>query len=231
MTGEQPGALLVEFLTLPVDAAPEAIARYAGDYASALSELDGVSTARLYRRVADDIGIANPTPAEDPSRRHDEYLAYYDLRDASLLHDRRFLDLAERLPGIADAPGEPILDRRLYAETPLPAGGGADPDSCGQLLMETSWTVAEEDRPRFDPWYEQEHIPMLMSVPGWLRVRKFERVSGAGSRHFAIHDLASSDVIGHPVQVAAGTTPWRDEVVPLRKDFDRRMYALQRRFD
>ena len=46
----------------------------------------------------------------------------------------------------------------------------------------------------FVAWYRQEHIRMLLEVPGWRRVRLFRQIEGAGPAFMAVHELESPDV-------------------------------------
>jgi hypothetical protein len=154
----------------------------------------------VYRRIADD-GSDPASGAEAP-----ETLRYRDLPEVS---------------SVTLAPTE-----SLYRDRPLRGTNGEDLSVRGPLIMATWWTVAEGGLEEFDEWYEQEHIPTLFRVPGWLRIRRFELVSGDGPTHFAIHDLTDARVFGHPTQRAAATTDWRARVVHLRTLFDRRIYAL-----
>ncbi len=152
----------------------------------------------LYSRVESD--GSDPGPGDGPV----ELLTYLDLSDVS------------DASGWAD----------VFEDWALEGTNDQDLGIRGPMIMATWWDVAPGGLEEFNAWYEQEHIPMLFSVPGWLRIRRFERVSGEGPQFFAIHDLASKEVFGHPIQRAAGSTPWRAEVVHLRTLFDRRIYRL-----
>lgn len=72
---------------------------------------------------------------------------------------------------------------------------------------------ADEDRAAFDGWYEGEHIPLLMQVPGWLRVRRYLVRPGAAGpawTHIALHELRSAAALDRPERAAARDTPRRD---------------------
>src|SRR5215218_10704757 len=73
-------------------------------------------------------------------------------------------------------------------------------------MMEPPAEIEEE----FNDWYDTEHIPERMRVPGFESARRFICVSG-WPRYMAIYDLASPDVLRHEKYLAvsgAGRGPW-----------------------
>ena len=80
-------------------------------------------------------------------------------------------------------------------------------------LYVVAFAVPEEDRAEFDGWYDEEHTPLLMKVPGWLRVRRYRvRPGFAGPpwTHLALHEIESPAVLDAPERAAARDTPRRD---------------------
>jgi hypothetical protein len=78
-------------------------------------------------------------------------------------------------------------------------------------LMPISFDVPHEEIAELESWYDTEHVPMLLTCPDWLRVRRFtvEDCSGANWNRFLLHDLSSVDVFETPEVRAALETPWR----------------------
>ena len=83
--------------------------------------------------------------------------------------------------------------------------------------------TSEQD---FHDWYEQEHIPMLSKVPGWLRSsrwqltdardpRRWEEVQTSNvAKYLALHEVEDADAVYASEQLqAAVSTPWRNEVI------------------
>jgi len=73
-------------------------------------------------------------------------------------------------------------------------------------------------------WYEDEHIPLLSKVPGWLRSTRWELldVKGANmrevdaskvSRFLAVHEWESEEVFGTKESKRATSTEWRERVM------------------
>jgi len=63
----------------------------------------------------------------------------------------------------------------------------------------------------FDKWYDQDHVPILLTDKRWLGVRRFKVVDGAphGYNRLALHYLASRDVLDSEARQRARQTPWR----------------------
>ncbi len=59
------------------------------------------------------------------------------------------------------------------------------------LVMMTD--VADEHEQAFNDWYENEHIPEALSLPGMLSAERY-RVVGEGIRYLAIYRMADSAV-------------------------------------
>ena len=62
----------------------------------------------------------------------------------------------------------------------------------------------------FDEWYDTEHIPERMGVPGFLNAQRWVATDGSRTA-LATYDLTSLDVLEHPaytVRKGDGRTPW-----------------------
>lgn len=190
---------------------------YDEEHAPARLTVPGIRTARRYRDTAAD----------------QDYLAWYDLDSVDVLDTPQYLKLPARasdrerriLPAIA-------LDRRVYQEIPTPEVSRArDWGICGEILLAVWWTPAPGTEEDFNAWYREEHVPLLMKVPGWLRIRRYALLAGGGPRYLALHDLSSQDAFREPAYAEARQTAWRDRLVPERREYDRRLFRLWRRFD
>lgn len=191
---------------------------YDDEHAPGRLTVPGFLTARRYRDLQSEQG----------------YLAYYDVESTSVFDHPLYRKLQQETSPLEREmlSSAQLLDRRVYERlaTP-PETHGDEPDICGDCLLCVWWTPPEPDLEDFHAWYNEEHLPMLMKVPGWLRARRFRLVDGRGPAFVALHDLESERVLNHPAHDAAVNTPWRDRVVQVRKDYDRRLYRLWRRFD
>jgi len=88
-------------------------------------------------------------------------------------------------------------------------------------------------------WYEQEHIPMLLAVPGWRRIRRYRLIGpapvggpgvGPGVGFLSLHELAGPSVLSDPGYRAAVSTPWRDRIVSGALSRERRVLRFRNSF-
>jgi hypothetical protein len=80
----------------------------------------------------------------------------------------------------------------------------------------------------FVAWYREEHIPMLLAVPGWRRARLSRQVEGNGPAFMAVHELESPAVFDQPEYQAASATPWRKRIRESVLRYERNMFELWR---
>lgn len=87
----------------------------------------------------------------------------------------------------------------------------------------------------FNEWYEDEHVPLLSAVPGWLKSTRWILKKKSGwtrqdeegtvqirkeegeedlARYFSIHEWESVGSFSLPEFKLATNTPWRDRVIP-----------------
>jgi hypothetical protein len=81
-------------------------------------------------------------------------------------------------------------------------------DPRGLLLFMTDIEPALEEE--FHRWYEEEHVPERMAIPGFLSARRFRAIEG-GPKYLAIYDLESPAVIESAAYrhiIGAGKSPW-----------------------
>ncbi len=80
------------------------------------------------------------------------------------------------------------------------------------LVMMTD--VPDALEAEYNHWYNEIHLPEVLSLPGVLGGRRF-RVHGEGVRYLALYELASPDVVTSPAYVSwransASTQAWSE---------------------
>ncbi len=65
----------------------------------------------------------------------------------------------------------------------------------------------------FNEWYNKEHLPELLSVPGILSAARYEAVKG-GPQYLACYELESAAVMQTPAFTNRPRTPWGQKVSP-----------------
>jgi hypothetical protein len=95
----------------------------------------------------------------------------------------------------------------------------------GLLLFTTDIDPAHEDE--FHRWYEEEHIPERMAIPGFLSARRFCAIEGA-PKYLAIYDLESQDTLqsaAYRQLIGAGKSPWTKRMESLFNNSRRNVYV------
>jgi hypothetical protein len=96
------------------------------------------------------------------------------------------------------------------------------------LLM--VWTDVPADKEQeFNRWYNEEHIPERMAIPGFLGGARYEAVKG-GPKHLAYYELENVAVLASEAyqKVAKNPTPWTRAIGPqaIGKPFIRNVYTM-----
>ena len=83
--------------------------------------------------------------------------------------------------------------------------------------------IAEEDAEELNRWYEEEHRPEKMALPGYVGMRRFRAFEGAPS-FLAIYELTEPEAAVH---TAPGPPPsdWMKAVMDKWKHWDRSIWV------
>ena len=95
----------------------------------------------------------------------------------------------------------------------------------GLLLFMTDIDPAHEDE--FQRWYEEEHIPERMAIPGFITARRFRAIEGA-PKYLAVYDLESPDVLQSAAYqriIGPGKSPWTKRMESLFANGRRNVYV------
>ena len=95
----------------------------------------------------------------------------------------------------------------------------------GLLLFMTDIDPPHESE--FHRWYEEEHIPERMAIPGFLTARRFQALEGS-PKYLAIYDLESPEVLRSPDyqrMIGPGKTPWTRRMEQLFVNGRRNVYV------
>jgi hypothetical protein len=94
-------------------------------------------------------------------------------------------------------------------------------------------TPSPDSEEEFNKWYDEEHIPMLSVVPGWLSAKRFVLCASnylstgtmaearKAPKYLALHELEDTQVFEKPEYRDATSTPWRTEVMKSLKEKQR----------
>jgi hypothetical protein len=119
------------------------------------------------------------------------------------------------------------FDRRVYSQL---SEAGEPFDGPPPVVLAVALSVPQELEGDLDAWYAEEHIPMLLEVPGWQRIRRFRLTRGTGPDFLSLHEVAGQEVFDAPGYRAAVTTPWRDSIVGAAIGRERRLFGFRNAF-
>jgi hypothetical protein len=93
-----------------------------------------------------------------------------------------------------------------------------------KYLFIVAFDIASDHLEEFHAWYDTEHLPMLIKVPGWIRSRRYKlesfRKLGAAEdplQFIAVHEIDSLDALESGEFKEATSTPWRNRNVGKAK--------------
>ena len=172
----------------------------------------------------------------------------YDLTSAEELSQPPYTKLAEtrserekRIQRDLD-----VLEPRTYelVDAKLPPPSALyDPKKPSRFVLFTSGDVQPGGEDTFARWYDEEHIPMLSALPGWVRSRRFvlkdwRRLGKEGQtnqepppKFLQIHEFESLDAVKDPEQQKLWETPLKADMdkVVTRKDL--RVFTYHRHWE
>jgi hypothetical protein len=79
----------------------------------------------------------------------------------------------------------------------------------------------------YNAWYDEEHLPRLVSVPGVERARRYVADDQLSPRYLTAYDLSIKDAFESPEGLRARKTPWTERMRSRFKNTRRKMCALQ----
>lgn len=188
---------------------------YDHEHGPARLKVPGFRAAHRYRALDD---LAPP------------WLALYELDRPDVIDSPEYQALAATASARDKAIGAGLatLDRRIYEE--LSCDGPGLDGLEGSALLTVALSVPAEAEDDLAAWYTEEHIPMLLEVPGWRRIRRFRLtrdMDAPSPRFLSVHDLAGPEVLEEPGFRAAISTPWRDRVINGALQRERRVFGFR----
>jgi hypothetical protein len=158
------------------------------------------------------------------------WLVVYDLDSPQVLDSPEYKALGTTATEHDRSVGAGLatLDRRIYEE--ISSDGVVSPAGPAPVLLSVALSVPAGAEDDLQAWYTDEHIPMLLEVPGWGRIRRFRLVrgmDGAAPEFLSVHELTGPEVLEEPGYRAAISTPWRDRVVASALRRERRVFGFR----
>ena len=84
------------------------------------------------------------------------------------------------------------------------------------------------DRADYEAWYQQDHLPDRLGVPGFRHARRYRRSGGAGQEYFTFYETASPEVLRSAayLQRLAAPTPWTLRMMPHFRAMNRTVCTI-----
>jgi hypothetical protein len=141
---------------------------------------------------------------------------------------------------------EPAADFQRIVEQPTPWSRrmrklyGENRERMNFRLMRDAGRVTGADAPwlyivhtdipddivdEYNTWYDEEHLPRLVAVPGVVRARRYTATSG-NPRYLTAYELTDPDAFESPEGLKARKTPWTAKMRSLFHNTRRRMCRL-----
>ncbi|HZQ37167.1 MAG TPA: hypothetical protein VFD32_14650 [Dehalococcoidia bacterium] len=194
---------------------------YNGKHVPDLLSVPGFRSGRRFETVEGypGVGLNGALP---------RYLAIYDLDGAAVLQSEPYAAISK--PPVRTDEDRTMLrlfhnaNRAVFEllSEGLGEGGGDPLQAGGQLAVGLVPEPAYDEE--YNAWYDEEHIPYLLRVPGVLRARRFRAIEGE-PRYLALYDLAAPDVRQSDAFAKAADTPWSAR---MRTHCERRVTGLYR---
>jgi hypothetical protein len=192
--------------------------------------LPGFLSARRFSKID---GI----PQEFAIAGEAKYLALYDLAEAGVLQGADYRDLvkeeaARPRDGFEGSISTlPKYARGVYKQIYPEIEEYAVPLT--RFVFVVGHEVPRNKQAEFNAWYNTEHLPALMAVPGFVTGRRFvlseppvvER-GGALAKYLTIYDIENSRTLESATFKQASVSPWSNWV---RSWYTRKMCTLYRR--
>jgi len=129
------------------------------------------------------------------------------------------------------------FDRRVYrliSDDWAPGGDdpAGEPDGLAgpPVVLAVSLSVPPSAEADLAAWYADEHIPALLKVPGWRRVRRYRLLEGGAPTYLALSEVESAAVFEEPAYEASVSTPRRNRLVELAIERERRVFGFHKAF-
>jgi hypothetical protein len=153
------------------------------------------------------------------------YLAWYDTVDETVEPGPEF----QRL--VAEPTPWSRRMRRLYGERRerfnfrLMRDVGRVPAEDTPWLYLVHTDIPDHIVDEYNEWYDKEHLPRLVTVPGVVRARRYTATSGS-PRYLTAYELTERDAFESPEGLKARKTPWTEKMRSLFQNTRRSMCAL-----
>ena len=127
--------------------------------------------------------------------------------------------------GASAEPGPDDGEHRERMSFTLMRDVGHVPETDTPWLYIVHTDIPDDIVDEYNEWYDREHLPRLVTVPGVIRARRYNAVSG-NPRYLTAYELTDRDAFESPQGLQARKTPWTAKMRSLFYNTRRRMCRL-----
>lgn len=154
-----------------------------------------------------------------------KYLAWYDTVDETIEPGPDFQRIvANPTPWSQRMRG--FWEHRERMNFRLMRDVGEEPGEDAPWLYIVHTDIPDHIADEYNEWYDAEHLPRLVTVPGVLRARRYNQVSGPGPQYLTAYELTGPEIWESPAAHKARKTPWTEKMRSLFQNTRRSMCQL-----
>jgi hypothetical protein len=155
-----------------------------------------------------------------------KYLAWYDTADEGVETGPDFQRIASHPTPWSQRMRRFYGDNRERMNFRLMCDVGRVPEQDTPWLYIVHTDIPDHIVDEYNAWYDREHLPRLVTVPGVVRARRYTAVSASGPRYLTAYELNDRDAFESPAGLQARKTPWTAKMRALFQNTRRRMCRL-----
>ena len=154
-----------------------------------------------------------------------KYLAWYETTNESIEPGRGFQSIVERPTPWSQRMRKLYGEQRERMNFRLMRDVGRVPDEDTPWLYIVHTDIPDDIVDEYNDWYDREHLPRLVTVPGVIRARRYTAVD-ANPRYLTAYELTDKNAFESPEGLQARKTPWTAKMRSLFHNTRRRMCRL-----
>jgi hypothetical protein len=154
-----------------------------------------------------------------------KYLAWYDTADETVETGPHFQQLVAEPTPWSQRMRKLYGDRRQRFNFQLMRDVGNVPGQDTPWLYLVHTDIPDRIVGEYNEWYDKEHLPRLVTVPGVVRARRYTAVSGS-PRYLTAYELTDRNAFESPEGLTARKTPWTEKMRSLFQNTRRSMCRL-----
>lgn len=153
-----------------------------------------------------------------------KYLAWYDVADETVEPGASFQRfVAHPTPWWARMAD--CFEHRERMNFRLMCDVGRAPERDTPWLYIVHTDIPDHIVDEYNEWYDKEHLPRLVTVPGVVRARRYAAVAGS-PRYLTAYELTDKNAFESPEGLQARKTPWTAKMRSLFQNTRRSMCSL-----